>query len=155
MKHEYMLWSPQIEEDCANLLSEGETDGDAILVAMARISRVLIQIAELNRHMYDHPESTRHTSLHIPLLKSSLEQVKSTLSEQQEQHSNPIHTLVSLYLPTNSHGSRSNNLPLCRRPLHLRTRHLRSTQPPRVQSRLRPQTHRASHVLSQRSKSVY
>jgi hypothetical protein len=99
MKHEYMLWSPQIEEDCDQLLSEGETEGDAILVAMARISRVLIQIAELNRHLYDHPESTRHTSLHIPPLKALLEDVKGMLSDQQRQHSRQSYTPRSL-LPT-------------------------------------------------------
>jgi hypothetical protein len=90
MKHDYMLWSPQVEDDCGQLLSEGEAEGDAILVAICRVSRICLQTAELCRHMYDNPESSRHASLHIGSLKISLEEVRGKLTDQQRQHSESI-----------------------------------------------------------------
>jgi hypothetical protein len=99
MKYDYTSWSPQLEEDCVKLTSEGEAEGDAILVAMARVSRLLVQTAELDRHLHDYPESCRHVSLHIGPLKSSLDVIRGALSDQQRQHSETFLTILYL-LPT-------------------------------------------------------
>ncbi|KAF1832997.1 hypothetical protein BDW02DRAFT_402551 [Decorospora gaudefroyi] len=56
-KHDMMQWSPQLEQDCLQLAMEAEVEGDELLVSMARISRICLQVADVNRHLSDNNAS--------------------------------------------------------------------------------------------------
>jgi hypothetical protein len=81
-----MPWSSTLEEDCRKLASDQEAGDDEILVAMARISRIFLQATEVFRFLNDSPEGSGHTSLHIGLLKKSLDECRALLSDRQNQH---------------------------------------------------------------------
>lgn len=83
-KSDTIPWSTQLEEDCAKLAVDMETEGDIFLVAMVRISKLLFQASEIYRHLFDH--ATSAAILHIEPLKSSLDEIKATLSVKQKMH---------------------------------------------------------------------
>ena len=83
-----MHWSSQLEQDCARLASEMETEGDKLLASLASISRICLQVTEVNRHLSDN--SGTYTALHIAPLIASLNQVRGTLSDEQTHHSKTV-----------------------------------------------------------------
>jgi hypothetical protein len=91
-KSDMMPWTTQIEQDCDHLAAAGETEGDAALTIMARISQVAVQAAEVSQMLID---SGSHApgALHIPLLLASLDHIKSSLSSDQLDQSKSPFTL--------------------------------------------------------------
>lgn len=79
-----MPWSPQLEQDCSQLATGAETEGDQLLVAMARISRICLQAADVSRHLNEN--NGAHAALHIAPLLLSLDQLSSTFSRDVSQH---------------------------------------------------------------------
>ncbi|KAH7394994.1 hypothetical protein DE146DRAFT_67273 [Phaeosphaeria sp. MPI-PUGE-AT-0046c] len=90
-KSDTIPWSSQMEEDCAKLASDMETEGDTFLVAMVQISKLLFQASEIYRHLFEN--ATSAAILHIEPLKSSLDEVKAKLSVKQK-----LHVTVKAYL---------------------------------------------------------
>ncbi|KAF2829542.1 hypothetical protein CC86DRAFT_287082 [Ophiobolus disseminans] len=93
--YEMMQWSPQLEIDCDQLVSEKESEGDSLLVSLARISRICHQAAEVSRHLSNNSSSGTHTALHIAPLIASLDRLRSTFSEDQLRHES-----VTAYITT-------------------------------------------------------
>jgi hypothetical protein len=85
-KSDIMAWSPQLEENCVKLAAEAETEGDAFLIAMARISRLCVRATEIQRFLLDESETGRHVTMHIASLQTSLETLKSTIPESRKCH---------------------------------------------------------------------
>lgn len=83
-KSDAIPWSSQLEEDCTKLANDMETEGDMFLIAMVRISKLLFQASEIYRHLFDN--ATSAAILHIEPLKSSLDEIKATLSVKQKLH---------------------------------------------------------------------
>lgn len=86
-KYDTMPWLPQLEEDCNELTTNAECDGDSVLVSIVRISRICLRALGLYRHLIDDPEQSRHVALHIGPLKSDLDKYRSAISPDQAQHS--------------------------------------------------------------------
>jgi hypothetical protein len=82
-KSDIMSWSSQLEENCAKLSSDAETEGDHILIAMVRVSRLCVRATEVHRLLYDESDTGRHVTMHVASLKTSLETLRATLSETQ------------------------------------------------------------------------
>ncbi|KAH8701458.1 hypothetical protein GQ44DRAFT_778646 [Phaeosphaeriaceae sp. PMI808] len=109
-KYDMMQWSPQLEQDCSQLAIEAEAEGDKLLVSMARISRICLQVADVNRHLSDN--NGTHATLHIAPLLCSLDQLSSTFSGELLNHSSiiafksttrmSIYELTLLHSPTQS-----------------------------------------------------
>jgi hypothetical protein len=85
-KSDMMAWSPQLEENCAKLAAEAETEADKVLIAMVRISRICVRATAVQRFLFDESETGRHVTMHIASLKTSLETLSSTLSESEKCH---------------------------------------------------------------------
>lgn len=83
-----IAWSPQLEENCAKLAQAKETEGDKMLIAIVRISRICLQATEVHRYLADN--SGGHVSMHIEPLKDKLELFKGTLSDAQRSHSKQL-----------------------------------------------------------------
>lgn len=99
-----MQWSPQLEQDCSQLVIEAEAEGDKLLVSMARISKICLQVADVNRHLGDH--NGMDATLHIAPLLCLLDQLSSTFSGELSNHcktllvscnSGSLHTRQSKY----------------------------------------------------------
>jgi hypothetical protein len=83
-----MQWSTQLEQDCSQLTAEAEAEGDELLVSMARIARVCLQVADVNRHLNDN--NGTHATLHITPLLCALDQLSSTFSDELSDHCKPL-----------------------------------------------------------------
>lgn len=83
-KSDTIPWSSQLEEDCAKLASDMETEGDTFLIAMVQISKLLFQASEIYRHLFEN--ATSAAILHIEPMKSSLDEIKAKLSVKQKLH---------------------------------------------------------------------
>ena len=77
-------WSPQLEESCAKLALEAETEGDEILVAIVRISRICLQATEVYRYLSDN--NGGYVAMHTEPLKNKLVEVRATLSDRLKRH---------------------------------------------------------------------
>lgn len=87
MKYDSMKWSSQLESACTILSAHREVDGDQILVALARLSKVALEAGEIYRQVSDDPDATIHPAFSIAPLKCSLRQTKDMLTPEQLQHS--------------------------------------------------------------------
>lgn len=87
MKYDAMRWSAQLESACRILSAHSEVEGDRILVALARFSKVALEAGDVYRQVSDDPDTTIHPVFSITPLKSSLNQTKDTLTSEQLQHS--------------------------------------------------------------------
>ncbi|KAF1361021.1 hypothetical protein EJ07DRAFT_113503 [Lizonia empirigonia] len=86
MKYDSMRWSAQLESACRILSVHSEVEGDRILVALARFSKVALEAGDVYRQVSDDPDTTIHPVFSITPLKSSLNQTKDTLTSEQLQH---------------------------------------------------------------------
>jgi hypothetical protein len=102
LNYDIMPWSSQLEDDCDSLASQSETEGDAILVALAQISRIGMHAVEVNQSIYDKYENNKIATLHIAQFKASLDLLRNTLSVQQTQHSKSHHILVDVCISPDS-----------------------------------------------------
>ncbi|USP77300.1 uncharacterized protein yc1106_04574 [Curvularia clavata] len=87
-KYDIMPWSPQLEQDCSQLATGAETEGDQLLVAMARISRIILQAADISLHLNEN--NGTHAALHIAPLLFSLDQLTKTFPREVSQHSSIV-----------------------------------------------------------------
>ncbi|UPX20869.1 uncharacterized protein EKO05_0011083 [Ascochyta rabiei] len=90
MKYDAMRWSSQLESACCILSAHSEVEGDLILVALARLSKVALEAGDVYRQVSDDPNSTVHPAFSIMPLKCSLHQAKDSLTSEQLQHSSVI-----------------------------------------------------------------
>jgi hypothetical protein len=88
-KSDVMYWSTQLEEDCIKLATDAETEGDRILVAMVRISRLCHQATDVHRHLLDN--DSPHATVHIGPLMTALDGIKNQLSLEQKEHGAPVY----------------------------------------------------------------
>jgi hypothetical protein len=95
-KCDIIPWSPTLEESCGKLAIDAETEGDEILIAMARFSRISLQANELHRHLCDNPESNGHAALHVDPLKKTFDQLRDTLSDKQKEHCVSYHLFPTM-----------------------------------------------------------
>ncbi len=84
-----MHWSSQIDEACDKLSKDQECDGDRIIVTIARISRIIVQAAEVFRRASDDQQFAKHVVAHIGPLATALDTLKSTLMPEQLQQNRP------------------------------------------------------------------
>jgi hypothetical protein len=87
MKYDSMRWSSQLESACRALSQRSEVDGDHILAAIARLSKVALEAGDVYRQVADDAETTIHPAFSIPPLRCSLKQTKDLLTVEQLQHS--------------------------------------------------------------------
>lgn len=78
-KYDAMPWSSQIEEACQSLDRELEAEGDEVLVAIARLSRISITAADIARRAVDDPTAAKHAALSIEPLRMTLEALESSV----------------------------------------------------------------------------
>ncbi|KAF9694270.1 hypothetical protein EKO04_007851 [Ascochyta lentis] len=90
MKYDAMRWSSQLESACCILSAHSEVEGDRILVALARLSKVALEAGDVYRQVSDDPDTTVHPAFSIAPLKCSLKQTKDSLTSEQLQHSSVI-----------------------------------------------------------------
>ncbi|KAF2999785.1 hypothetical protein E8E13_005795 [Curvularia kusanoi] len=64
-----------------------EAEGDRVLVALARLSKVALEAGDMYREASDNPDTTVHPAFSIAPLKCSLNQTKDMLTPEQLQHS--------------------------------------------------------------------
>lgn len=83
-KSDVMPWTAQIDENCIKLTADAETEGDQVLIAIVRVSRLCMQATDVYRHLFDN--GSPHASMHIGPLKNSLDELRSELSATQKQH---------------------------------------------------------------------
>ncbi len=79
-----MQWSPQLEQDCSQLVMSAEAEGDELLVAMARICRVCLQVADMSRHLSEN--NGTHATPHIAPLLLSLDQLNGMFPSELSQN---------------------------------------------------------------------
>ncbi len=87
MKYDAMRWSSQLDSACSILSAHSEVEGDYILVAIARLSKVALEAGDIYRQVSDDSETTVHPAFSIAPLKCSLNQTKGMLTPKQLQHS--------------------------------------------------------------------
>lgn len=87
MKYDSMRWSSQLDSACSILSAHREVEGDQILVALARLSKVALEAGDIYRQGSDDPDTTIHPAFSIGPLKCSLNQTKEMLTPEQLQHS--------------------------------------------------------------------
>ncbi|KAF2703314.1 hypothetical protein K504DRAFT_392946 [Pleomassaria siparia CBS 279.74] len=80
--HQPMPWGLQMDDAIVQLTKDCQCSGDEVLVAIARISKVCEDAANLMRHGSEDPESIGSALLAIKLLRGSLEQVRTLLSPE-------------------------------------------------------------------------
>lgn len=105
MKYDAMRWSSQLESACRILSAHSEVDGDRILVALARLSKVALEAGDVYRQVSDDPDTTIHPAISITPLKCSLNQVRDTLTSEQLQHSKSYTILTTEHSLTTMLGS--------------------------------------------------
>lgn len=87
MKYDAMRWTSQLESACSILHAHSEVEGDQILVALARLSKVALEAGDIYRQVSDDPDTTIHPAFSIAPLKCSLNQTKENLTPKQLRHS--------------------------------------------------------------------
>lgn len=87
MKYDAMRWSSQLESACRILSAHSEVDGDRVLVALARLSKVALEAGDVYRQVSDDPDTTIHPVFSITPLKCYLDQTRDMLTAEQLQHS--------------------------------------------------------------------
>jgi len=87
IKTEPMKWSPQLNKACEQLSANTDIKGDAVLVALARMSRVAVDAYSIIQQIADDQVSAQQALPHIRVLRTMLDQVKSTLTQTQLQDS--------------------------------------------------------------------
>ena len=83
-----MPWSSQIDEACDKLASDGESEGDMILVSMARLSRIIVSATEIFRRVSDDAAYAKTVVLQIGPLEMALNSLKATFTAEQLGHGN-------------------------------------------------------------------
>lgn len=113
-----MLWSSQIEDACDHLSKNKECEGDVILVAAARLAKIVVSAAEVSRRASDDHNTARHAMMAIDPLILALNNFKSSLPIEILQHCKIIipSPLTALNYSRVDHRSHSNR-PGC----HLRS----------------------------------
>lgn len=94
-KYDSMRWSTQVEEACHRLSQDAETEGDKILVYIARIARLSVSAAEMSRRAAEDPMFGRHAILNVGSLRAALEELKAALPGELSDHSTIITYLYS------------------------------------------------------------
>jgi hypothetical protein len=92
-----MRWSPRLEDACRILSAADRSEGDRILVVLTRIARILLDASETAREASDDPTLAMQIAVAIRPLKSSLDLLKSTLTEEQLRHSKYSHLSFSIW----------------------------------------------------------
>lgn len=89
MKYDSMRWTSQLDSACSILSAHNEVEGDRILVALARLSKVALEAGEIYRQVSEDSDTTIHPAFSIAPLKCSLNQTREMLSPEQLQHGKP------------------------------------------------------------------
>ncbi|KAJ4296886.1 hypothetical protein N0V90_006934 [Kalmusia sp. IMI 367209] len=87
IKAEPMRWSASIARACDRLAQNVDNNGDAVLVAMARISRVSVDAYNTIQQILDDPASASHAVSQVRALRTMLDMVKSSFTHAQQQDS--------------------------------------------------------------------
>ncbi|KAI4937718.1 hypothetical protein J4E85_000153 [Alternaria conjuncta] len=85
-ENDLMLWSSQIEDACDHLSKNKECEGDVILVAAARLAKIVVSAAEVSRRASDDHNTARHAMMAIDPLILALNNFKSSLPVEILQH---------------------------------------------------------------------
>lgn len=85
-EYDLMHWSSQMEEACDSLSVDAECEGDVILVAAARLTKIAVSAAEVSRRASDDHNTTKHAMMAIDPLILSLNNFKKSLPVEQLQH---------------------------------------------------------------------
>jgi hypothetical protein len=87
LKYDPIRWSRQ-HEDCCQKLSENlHVPGDQVLVAIARISKITVEVAGMIHRISEDHDYAAYALMHVKTLKSLLDETKRTLTTEQLQHS--------------------------------------------------------------------
>jgi len=87
MKFDSLRWRPYIEGALQNLSNNPECPGDQVLIAMARIAKVSQDASGAINARPDAADAVGVPILHVKLLRSSLEYVRSQFSQELLQNS--------------------------------------------------------------------
>ena len=101
LKHDPMGWSSQIETSCRRLL-QSNISGDKVLVALANISKVSMNAANMIRRLSEEPDYAIHVIFQIQTLRTMLDQVQTAMGAEQLQHSQSPSSCVALRQAHNS-----------------------------------------------------
>lgn len=79
--------SRQHDECCQKLSENLHVPGDQVLVAIARISKVTVEVAGMIQRISEEPDYAAFALMHVKTLRMMLDETKRILTPEQLEHS--------------------------------------------------------------------